>query len=295
MFENSTIVNWESLFSKISVYFSLIFVVPFIVVFSLFPTEFFYLFFFFGDEGVEGHSYFRFMNISRITLTVTAFQRHLYLCVSLTHSVHQSGNHWRRSHSVGVSLLIRISSEYVALTMMLLLSGLFTLCHALCSFDWMKTQRQFFPHCVVMGGEMLGFSWVGSLLLYMLSQRGNTSGLHVPLRCPTMKILSLFCGTQWFLLLSTCHWQSYPSSSIVAMMVLKVFPLSWLSNPLTFSKTNNRGCFARSIRASSKKSVPLVSSKPLRFQAIEKAWQGNPQTRQSKSGRVAVSIFVMSP
>lgn len=38
------------------------------------------------------------------TSTVTAFPRHLYRWVSLTPSVHPSGNPCRRSHSVGVNL-----------------------------------------------------------------------------------------------------------------------------------------------------------------------------------------------
>src|SRR3990167_2308907 len=48
-------------------------------------------------------------NRARITFTVTALPKHLYLCVSLTPSVHPSGKPCNRSHSVGVNLLIFIS------------------------------------------------------------------------------------------------------------------------------------------------------------------------------------------
>lgn len=52
-----------------------------------------------------------FENISCITLTVTAFPRHLYLCVSLTMLVQLSGKPWSLSHSIGVNLLILIHSS----------------------------------------------------------------------------------------------------------------------------------------------------------------------------------------
>lgn len=68
------------------------------------------------------------------------------------------------------------------------------------------------------------------------------------------------------------------------MIVLKVAPLSWLRSPLTFSRTNNLGCLACNILAISKNIVPLVSSKPPRFPAMLKDWQGNPPTSNSWSG-----------
>ena len=55
---------------------------------------------------------------------------------------------------------------------------------------------------------------------------GNTSRPRSPLRCPIMNTRSRFCGTPKFLLLSICHSASYPNSSRVDMIVLKVRPLS---------------------------------------------------------------------
>ena len=74
------------------------------------------------------------------------------------------------------------------------------------------------------------------------------------------------------------------------MIVLKVRPESWLSNPLTFSRIKYLGFLSDKIRATSIKSVPRVSSNPRLFPAIEKDWQGNPAQRISKSGSVFVSI-----
>lgn len=51
------------------------------------------------------------------TFVVIAFPRVLYLCVSLTPSVHPPGNPCKRSHSVGVRRLILVSLVYVALLM----------------------------------------------------------------------------------------------------------------------------------------------------------------------------------
>ena len=80
-------------------------------------------------------------------------------------------------------------------------------------------------------------------------------------------------------------------------MVLNVFPLSWMTSPLTFSRKNAFGCFLFSMSATSKKSVPLVSANPKRFPANEKAWQGKPAHKMSKlSGmNFFVDSSVMSP
>ena len=78
------------------------------------------------------------------------------------------------------------------------------------------------------------------------------------------------------------------------MIVAKVLPPSWLSKPLTFSRIKYLGFLSCKILATSKKSVPLVSSNPRLFPAIEKDWQGNPPQKISKSGIVDVSIFLMS-
>ena len=54
-----------------------------------------------------------------ITLVVTALPKHLYLCVSLIPSVQPSGNPCKRSHSVGVSLLIVLSNVGVLVLILL--------------------------------------------------------------------------------------------------------------------------------------------------------------------------------
>ena len=80
-------------------------------------------------------------------------------------------------------------------------------------------------------------------------------------------------------------------------MVSKVFPLSWIFSPLTFSRKKAFGRFLLMISATSKNKVPLVSSKPLRLPAKENAWQGNPAHRTSKSSGMydLVSSLVISP
>ena len=91
-----------------------------------------------------------------------------------------------------------------------------------------------------------------------------------------MNTRSRFWGTPKFLLLCTCHSTSYPSSSNAERMTSKVFPLSWLRSPLTFSRNRYLGLRIDANLAISKKRVPLVSSNPRLAPAIEKAWHGNP-------------------
>ncbi|CYV80080.1 Uncharacterised protein [Streptococcus suis] len=106
--------------------------------------------------------------------------------------------------------------------------------------------------------------------------KGNIARPPAPLRCPIINTRSRFWGTPKFLLLNTCHSASYPSSSNAPSMVSNVFPLSWLSNPVTFSRNRYLGLRIDANLAISKNKVPLVSSNPARFPAMLKAWHGNP-------------------
>ena len=63
----------------------------------------------------------------------------------------------------------------------------------------------------------------------------------------------------------------------------------------TFSKTTTLGFFFSIILQISKKSVPLVSSKPFLCPDILKGWHGNPAVRTSNRGILEISIFLMSP
>lgn len=75
----------------------------------------------------------------------------------------------------------------------------------------------------------------------------------------------------------------------------KVFPLSCVRSPGTFSSKNPLGFLANKNRMISKNKVPLVSSNPRRFPALEKGWQGKPANKISKLGTAFVSICVTSP
>ncbi|GAA7322698.1 hypothetical protein HpM116_10660 [Helicobacter pylori] len=75
----------------------------------------------------------------------------------------------------------------------------------------------------------------------------------------------------------------------------KVFPLSCVRSPGTFSSKNLLGFLANKKRMISKNKVPLVSSSPRRFPALEKGWQGKPANNTSKLGISFVLICVISP
>ena len=64
-------------------------------------------------------------------------------------------------------------------------------------------------------------------------------------------------------------------------MCCKVLPLSWLSNPLTFSIINIFGRIKKIILINSNKAWPFESSNPFPKPAYEKDWQGEPPTTRS--------------
>lgn len=77
-------------------------------------------------------------------------------------------------------------------------------------------------------------------------------------------------------------------------MIEKVLPSSWDTRFFTFSKNATLGFLSDIILATSKNNVPLASSKPNCLPAKEKAWQGKPASKTSKSGNSDASIVVMS-
>ena len=108
-----------------------------------------------------------------------------------------------------------------------------------------------------------------------------------------MNTRSLFWGTPKSLLLSTCHSTSYPNSSNDSMIVSKVYPLSWLISPLTFSRNRYLGLRTEANLAISKKRVPFVSSKPRLVPATLKGWHGNPAQITSTCPIALISFFVI--
>ena len=124
--------------------------------------------------------------------------------------------------------------------------------------------------------------------------KDSTLPEHCSLRYPTMNRRFRDWGTRKFLLSSTCHATSYPSSSSVLRIVANVRPLSCDNSPGTFSSKRYLGRLAAAIRAISKKRVPRASLNPPLRPAIEKAWQGNPPQIRSISGRSSGSILVAS-
>ena len=76
------------------------------------------------------------------------------------------------------------------------------------------------------------------------------------------------------------------------LIILNVLPPSWLLRFFTFSRRTAFGRYRFIISATSKKRVPLVSSNPLWYPAMEKAWQGNPA--QSRSKLWGIDAFVSS-
>ena len=79
------------------------------------------------------------------------------------------------------------------------------------------------------------------------------------------------------------------------MMVSKVLPLLWFSNPFTFSSKKDWGRLCFRILRMSKNAVPLVSENPFLFPAIEKGWQGKPASKTSWSGISFSDTFEISP
>ena len=126
------------------------------------------------------------------------------------------------------------------------------------------------------------------------SVKDSTFPAHFSLRNPIIYTLFRDWATLKSALLSTCHATSYPNSSNVLRMTANVLPLSCDSNPGTFSSSRYLGFLTAAILAISKNSVPLASSNPPRFQAIEKLWQGNPAHIRSISGNSFGSIFLAS-
>ncbi|MPN27997.1 hypothetical protein SDC9_175431 [bioreactor metagenome] len=76
---------------------------------------------------------------------------------------------------------------------------------------------------------------------------------------PTMYVLSLLWGTPISEAFITVKSTVYPSSFNVFRIIFIVLELSWLTKFFTFSNNTTLGCFSFKMRATSKKSVPLVS------------------------------------
>ena len=124
------------------------------------------------------------------------------------------------------------------------------------------------------------------------SVKDNTFPAHFSLRNPIMNTLFRDWATLKFALLSTCHATSYPNSSSEPRMVANVLPESCDNNPGTFSSSRYLGFLTAAILAISKNRVPLASSNPPLFPAIEKLWQGKPPHIRSKSGNSFGLIFL---
>ena len=112
------------------------------------------------------------------------------------------------------------------------------------------------------------------------SVKDSTFPEHLSLKNPTMNTLFRDWATPKFALLSICHATSYPSSSNVLRMAANVLPPSCDNNPGTFSSSRYLGFLTAAIRAISKNSVPLASSNPPLFPAIEKSWLSGIQNNQ---------------
>ena len=109
---------------------------------------------------------------------------------------------------------------------------------------------------------------------------------------PTIYILSRFCGTPKSFAFMICgSGTKYPRSFLNTFsIVARVFPPLWLRKPFTFSRKTTFGFFRLIISATSKNKVPLVSSNPPRFPAIENAWHGNPA--HNISNPLGINAFV---
>ncbi|BAP01238.1 hypothetical protein MCAL160_0865 [Mycoplasmopsis californica HAZ160_1] len=79
------------------------------------------------------------------------------------------------------------------------------------------------------------------------------------------------------------------------MMIWKVFPLSWLTKFLTFSKKITFGFFATiNLKVSKNKSPDFSSSNPFLYPATLNDVQGNPDIKTSTSGTSLVSTLLIS-
>lgn len=86
----------------------------------------------------------------------------------------------------------------------------------------------------------------------------------------------------------------YPNRDNSLRIAVKTRPSQIVRIVGTFSKMKYAGCFAASIRESSKKRVPRGSSKALLAPAALKATHGKPPTRRSKSGISSVLTALAS-
>ena len=93
-------------------------------------------------------------------------------------------------------------------------------------------------------------------------------------------------------LLYTSH--RYPNRDSSLRLAVNTRPSHIVRIGGTFSKMKYAGCFASSIRESSKKRVPRGSSKALLAPAALKATHGKPPTRRSKSGISSVLTALAS-
>ena len=111
-------------------------------------------------------------------------------------------------------------------------------------------------------GKQLGFEDTRGTLFFEIAH----GSCGIP-RMAAIKIRSRFCGTPKYFELSTLKSTAYPMSCRVHIIVSSVRPLSWLTSPFTFSRSNIFGRFTRAIRAISKKRDVVAKAKE-RIQAL---------------------------